>query len=85
MHCVPIKYLRAELRRDTERGNFAVARQQGRVVAAAAQSASGMILLQAPVGAGELAEKVQGNSRSRLTGFFGPWAQVGFPIFNTRY
>ena len=69
-------YLRADLRRGAERAMFAVAREQGRIVAAAAQVESGMILLQAPVGAGELAATVLRNGRRRLAGFFGPLVQV---------
>jgi ribosomal protein S18 acetylase RimI-like enzyme len=69
-------YLRAGLRRGTDRPPFAVARQHGRIVGAAAQAASGMIMLQAPVGAGDLAATVLRTSGRRLAGFFGPWAQV---------
>jgi ribosomal protein S18 acetylase RimI-like enzyme len=76
LHSHSSMYLRADLRRGTDRAVIAVARQQGRIVAAAAQVASGMILLQAPVGAGELVATVLRNSRRRLAGFFGPLAQV---------
>lgn len=69
-------YLRADLRRGTDRAIFAVARQCGQIVAAAAQVASGMILLQAPVRAGDLAATVLKNCRRRLAGFFGPLVQV---------
>ena len=76
LHAHSSMYLRAELRRAADRAEFAVARKQGRIVAAAAQSASGMILLQAPVGAGDVAAMALRNSRRRLAGFFGPVAQV---------
>jgi ribosomal protein S18 acetylase RimI-like enzyme len=69
-------YLRAGLRCDGDRTNFAVARQDGRIVAAAAQAASGMIMLQAPLAAGGLAARVLRKSGRRLAGFFGPWSQV---------
>jgi ribosomal protein S18 acetylase RimI-like enzyme len=76
IHSHSSMYLRAALRRDADRPSFAVARQQGRIVAAASQAASGMILLQAPVGAGQLAAAVLRNSGRRLAGFFGPFAQI---------
>ena len=76
VHSHSSMYLRAALRRDADRIDFSVARQQGRIVAAAAQAASGMILLQAPIRAGDLAATVLKHSRRRLVGFFGPFIQV---------
>jgi ribosomal protein S18 acetylase RimI-like enzyme len=76
LHSHSSMYLRAELRRDGDRADFAVARRDGRIVAAAAQAASGMIVLQAPLAAGRLAAAVLGTSDRRLAGFFGPWSQV---------
>jgi ribosomal protein S18 acetylase RimI-like enzyme len=75
-HAHSAMYLRAELRRDTDRANFAVARLHGRIVGAAAQVASGMLLLQAPLGAGMLAAAVLDKTQRRLAGFFGPMDQV---------
>lgn len=76
MHNHSSMYLRAELRRSWGQPMFAVAREQGRIVATATQSLAGMILLQAPVRAGEVSEAVLRQSRRRLAGFFGPLHQV---------
>lgn len=73
LHAHSSMYLRAELRRGT---SFAVARCHGRIAAAAAQAASGMVLLQAPVGAGALAGALLRHSQRRLAGFFGSIDQV---------
>ena len=69
-------YLRCELRRTLLRPSFAIAREDGRIVAAAAQSLSGMILLQAPVHAEVVARAALKNSVRRLAGFYGPLEQV---------
>ena len=69
-------YLRAELRRSWGQPMFAVAREHGRIVATATQSLAGMILLQAPVRAGDVSEAVLKQSGRRLAGFFGPLHQV---------
>lgn len=76
LHAHSAMYLRAELRRTAARSHFAVAREQGRIIGAAAQAASGMLLLQAPVHAGALAAAVLRGSGRRLAGFFGPAPQV---------
>ena len=76
LHANTSMHLRAELRRGRAGGNFAIARRQGRIVGAAVQLATGMIALQAPVAAGDLAAAVLNNTRWRLAGFFGPAAQV---------
>lgn len=73
-HAHSSAYLRAELRRAA--GGFFVARDQGRIVAAATQAARGMILLQAPVAAGLVAGAVLKDSARQLAGFFGPLQQV---------
>lgn len=75
-HAYSSMYLRSELRRSGNRPDFAVARRDGRIIAAAAQAATGMILLQAPVAAGKVARAVLKTSGRRLAGFFGPLAQV---------
>ncbi len=69
-------YLRAEMLRTRERAHFAVARQDGTIVAVAAQVASGMVLLQAPVHAADVARAVLGATGQPLAGFFGSIAQV---------
>ena len=69
-------YLRAELRREWSRPEFAIARVDGAIVAAATQSLTGMVLLQTPVSAGAVAAAMLRHSKRRLTGFFGPLAQV---------
>jgi ribosomal protein S18 acetylase RimI-like enzyme len=69
-------YLRAELRRAWSRPQFAIARVDGAIVAAATQSLTGMVLLQAPVSAGAVASAMLRTSGKRLAGFFGPVAQV---------
>ena len=69
-------YLRAELLRTRDRSHFAVGRRSGEIVAAAAQVASGMVLLQAPVATAEVATAVLRNTGRRLAGFFGSIAQV---------
>jgi ribosomal protein S18 acetylase RimI-like enzyme len=76
LHSHSSMYLRAELRRDTPRNNFSIARRQGVIVGAAVQAASGMIALQAPVAAGDLCAAILRNTQRRLAGFFGPAAQV---------
>lgn len=74
LHSRSSMYLRAELRRDIS--NFAIARMQGEIAAVAAQVANGMMLLQAPLGAGALAAAVLRLTGQQLAGFFGPMAQV---------
>ncbi|WP_426104405.1 GNAT family N-acetyltransferase [Massilia sp. TSP1-1-2] len=74
LHAHSSAYLRSELRRAT--GAFFVARDQGRIVAAATQAPSGMVLLQAPQCAGAVATAVLNDSARRLAGFFGPLVQV---------
>ena len=74
LHAHSSAYLRAELRRDAS--GFFVARDQGRIAAAANQAASGMILLQAPVAAGAVAAAALKHSARSLAGFFGPLQQV---------
>ena len=69
-------YLRAELRRSWSQPMFAIAREHGRIVATATQSLAGMILLQAPVRAGDVSAAVLRQSGRRLAGFFGPLHQV---------
>lgn len=69
-------YLRAQLLRTRERAHFALARQDGMIVAVAAQVASGMVLLQAPEYAAEVTRFVLGATGQRLAGFFGSIAQV---------
>lgn len=69
-------YLRSELRRSWSQPSFAVAREHGRIVAAATQSLTGMILLQAPVCAGAVASAVLRHGGRPLAGFFGPLSQV---------
>lgn len=76
LHANTSMHLRAELRREKARSNFAIARSRGRIVGAAVQLATGMIALQAPIAAGDLAAAVLRNTRWRLAGFFGPSAQV---------
>jgi len=76
LHAHSSMYLRAELRRNTIRSQFAVTRERGRIVGAAAQVASGMLILQAPVHAGALAAAVLRGTGRRLAGFFGPASQV---------
>lgn len=76
LHAHSSMYLRAELRRTPERAHFAVLREHGRIAGAAAQAASGMLLLQAPVQAGALAAAVLRSTGRRLAGFFGPVLQV---------
>ncbi len=75
-HAQSSMYLRADLRRDTDRSNVAIARRDGHIVAAAAQSAIGMVMLQAPVAAGALAALILRHSPCRLAGLLGPLAQV---------
>lgn len=76
LHAHGSMYLRAELRRNADRRHFAVARERGRIVGAAAQLASGMLVLQAPVHAGPLAAAVLRASGRRLAGLLGPALQV---------
>lgn len=75
-HGASSMHLRAQLRQAGQAENFAVARIEGTIVAAAAQAPDGMVLLQAPVKAGELAAAVLRQSGRRLAGFFGPADQV---------
>lgn len=76
LHAHSSMYLRADLRRATGRATFAIARQHGQIVAAAAHMASGMVVLQAPVGAADVAATALHHSGRRLAGFYGPMAQV---------
>jgi ribosomal protein S18 acetylase RimI-like enzyme len=76
LHAHSSLYLRAELRRDRGHASFAFARREGRIVAAATQAKSGMVLLQAPVEAGAVATAMLRHSARRLAGFFGPLQQV---------
>lgn len=69
-------YLRAELLRTSDRSHFAIGREKGAIVAVAAQVASGMVLLQAPIGAAQVATAVLRNTGRRLAGFFGAASQV---------
>ena len=69
-------YLRAELRRDWGQPIFAIAREQGTIVAAANQSLTGMVLLQAPVHAGAVSAALLRSGARPLSGFFGPLEQV---------
>ncbi len=69
-------YLRAELRRDWGQPTFAIVREQGRIVAAATQSLTGMVLLQAPVHAGAVSAALLRSGARPLAGFFGPLEQV---------
>ncbi len=75
-HFYESMYLRAEMLRTRERAHFAVARQDGMIVAVAAQVASGMVLLQAPHYAADLTRAVLGATGARLAGFFGAISQV---------
>jgi RimJ/RimL family protein N-acetyltransferase len=75
-HSYSTMYLRAELNDGADRANFAIARAHGKIVAAAAQGQGGMLMLQAPVGAGALASALLHRTRRRLAGIFGPVAQV---------
>ncbi|MES2318053.1 MAG: GNAT family N-acetyltransferase [Pseudomonadota bacterium] len=76
LHAHSSLYLRAELRHATGHSNFAIARLRGRIVATAAQVASGMLVLQAPVAARAVAAMVLRSTGRRLAGFFGPLHQV---------
>lgn len=75
-HAQSSMYLRADLRRDTDHANVAIARHDGQIVAAAAQSAVGMVMLQAPAAAGALAGLVLRHSAHKLAGLLGPLDQV---------
>lgn len=74
LHAYSSAYLRAELRRGP--GGFFVARDEERILAAATQAASGMIILQAPVCAGAVAAAALKDGKGQLAGFFGPLLQV---------
>lgn len=76
LHAHSAMYLRAELRKPGAAANFAVAREDGRIVGVAAQVASGMVVLQAPLRAGELGADLLRRSGRRLAGFYGPAQQV---------
>lgn len=76
-HFYASMYLRAELLRSQDRAHFAVGRVDGELAAVAVQVASGMVLLQAPVGAAAVARAVLMNTQRRLAGFFGSIEQVG--------
>jgi ribosomal protein S18 acetylase RimI-like enzyme len=76
LHAHSSLYLRAELRRDRGHASFAIARREGRIVAAATQAKTGMTLLLAPVDAGAVAAAMLRHSGRRLAGFFGPLPQV---------
>ncbi len=76
LHTHSAMYLRVELRKSGGADNFAVAREDGRIVGVAAQVASGMVVLQAPQRAGELSAEVLRRSGRRLAGFYGPAQQV---------
>jgi ribosomal protein S18 acetylase RimI-like enzyme len=76
LHTHSSLYLRAELRRGWNRPLFAIVREQDRIVAAATQSITGMVLLQAPINAGAVAAAVLAHGTRPLAGFFGPLAQV---------
>lgn len=75
-HAANSMHLRAQLCQGGQSGNFAVARVEGRIVAVAAHAPGGMVLLQAPLRAGELAAAVLRQTGRRLAGFFGPAGQV---------
>lgn len=76
LHAHSAMYLRAELRKPGAAANVAVAREDGRIVGVAAQVASGMVVLQAPLRAGELGANLVRRSGRRLAGFYGPAQQV---------
>ena len=76
LHAHSAMYLRAELRKPGAAANVAVAREDGRIVGVAAQVASGMIVLQAPLRAGQLGADLLRRSGRRLAGFYGPAPQV---------
>ena len=75
-HFYTSMYLRAEMLRSDDRSHFAVGRVDGSIVAVAVQVSSGMVLLQAPVGAAAVARAVLVNTKRRLAGFFGAIGQV---------
>lgn len=75
-HFYASMYLRAEMLRTRDRSHFAVGRVDGRIAAVAVQVTSGMVLLQAPVGAAAVARAVLMNTKRRLAGFFGAIDQV---------
>lgn len=69
-------YLRSALRTAVNRAGFAIVRENGKIVGAAAQAASGMVVLQASVRHGELVMTILGNTGRRLAGFLAPIDQV---------
>jgi ribosomal protein S18 acetylase RimI-like enzyme len=76
LHASSSMYLRAELRRDAAAAAFAIGRRHGVIITAAAQPASGMVVLQAPIAAGMVAAAVLRRSQRRLAGFFGTVAHT---------
>ena len=75
-HACSSMYLRSALRRGGDLAQFAIMREGGAIVAAAMQAASGMIVLQAPAGAGALTTTILRSTGRRLAGFLGPISQV---------
>ena len=75
-HARASMYLRSALSDGAAPDNFAVARRDGKIAGAAGQLASGMMALQAALGAGALAGAVLRATGRRLAGSLGPFEQV---------